>query len=256
MSYPVGKVADLAGVTVRALHHYDKIGLLSPSGRTAAGYRNYGDADLDRLQRILLYRELGFSLETIATVVNDPDTDTEAHLKRQRELLTERIEQLQRMVASVDRVMEAKAMGKALTPEEKFEVFGEFTEPDGYAEQAAQWWGHTPEWQAGQANVRSLSKQDWIEAEAVRQDWVRRLTAVLDSGVAADSVAAMDLAEEHRALLGRFMGECSFEMHRNVAERYVTEPVQFSFLVREPDQRSGMAEFIRDAVVANSARAR
>jgi DNA-binding transcriptional MerR regulator len=144
MSYPVGKVADLAGVTVRALHHYDEIGLLSPSGRTAAGYRNYSDADLDRLQRILLYRELGFSLETIATVVNDPDTDTEAHLKRQCELLTERIEQLQRMVASVDRVMEAKAMGKALTPEEKSEVFGEFTEPDGYAEQAAQRWGHTP----------------------------------------------------------------------------------------------------------------
>jgi DNA-binding transcriptional MerR regulator len=256
MSYPVGKVADLAGVTVRALHHYDEIGLLSPSGRTAAGYRNYGDADLDRLQRILLYRELGFSLDTIATVVNDPDTDTEAHLKRQRELLTERIEQLQRMVASVDRVMEAKAMGKALTPEEKFEVFGEFTEPDGYAEQAAQWWGHTPEWQAGQANLGSLSKQDWIEVEAVRQDWVRRLTAVLDSGVSADSVAAMDLAEEHRALLSRFMGECRFEMHRNVAERYVTEPVQFSFLVREPDQRSGMAEFIRDAVVANSARVR
>ena len=59
----VGEVAALAGVTVRTLHHYDRIGLLSPSGRTAAGYRRYSAADLDRLHQVLLYRELGFPLE-------------------------------------------------------------------------------------------------------------------------------------------------------------------------------------------------
>jgi hypothetical protein len=101
-----------------------------------------------------------------------------------------------------------------------------------------------------------LSKQDWVDAEAGRREWVRRLTAVLDSGEAADSLTSMDLAEEHRAMLGRFMGECGYEMQRNVAELYVTEPVQLSFLVRESEQRPGMAEFIRDAVVANATRAR
>jgi DNA-binding transcriptional MerR regulator len=254
MSYPVGKVAGLAGVTVRTLHHYDEIGLLSPSGRSAAGYRSYSDADLDHLRRILLYRELGFPLETIAAVVNDPGIDAQAHLERQRALLTERIEQLKKMVASVDRVMEANAMGKALTPEEKFEVFGGFAEPVGYGEQAAQRWGSAPEWQAGQEAVASLSKQDWIGAEAARQDWVARLTAALVEP--ADSVVAMDLAEEHRAMLAQFMGECGYEMHRKVTELYVTEPVQLSFLVREPEQRPGMAEFIRDAAAANADRAR
>jgi DNA-binding transcriptional MerR regulator len=256
MSYPVGKVAGLAGITVRTLHHYDEIGLLSPSGRSPAGYRSYSDADLDRLQRILYYRELGFSLDVIATVVADPGTDAQSHLKRQRELLTERIEQLKRMVASVERAMEANAMGNALTPEEKFEVFGEFSEPEGYAEQAVKRWGDTAEWTAAQAVPASLSKQDWVDAEAGRREWVRRLTAVLDSGEAADSLTSMDLAEEHRAMLGRFMGECGYEMQRNVAEVYVTEPVQLSFLVRESEQRPGMAEFIRDAVVANATRAR
>jgi DNA-binding transcriptional MerR regulator len=252
MSYPVGKVAGLAGVTVRTLHHYDEIGLLCPSGRSAAGYRSYGDADLDRLRRILLYRELGFSLETIATIVNDPGTDAHAHLEHQRGLLTERIEQLRRMVASVDRVMEANAMGKSLTPEEKFEVFGGFSEPEGYAEQAAQRWGSTPEWRSGQAAVAEMSKQDLADGEAVRQDWVRRLTAAL--GEPADSVVAMDLAEEHRAMLGRFMGECGYETHQKVTALYVTEPVQLSFLVREPEQRPGMAEFLRDAAAANAVR--
>jgi len=253
MSYPVGKVAGLAGVTVRTLHHYDEIGLLSPSGRSAAGYRSYSDADLDHLRRILLYRELGFPLETIAAVVNDPGIDAQAHLERQRALLTERIEQLKKMVASVDRVMEANAMGKALTPEEKFEVFGGFTEPAGYGEQAAQRWGNTPEWQPGQAAVASLSKQDWIDAEAARQDWVARLTAAL--GEPADSVVAMDLAEEHRTMLAQFMGECGYDMHRKVTELYVTEPAQLAFLVREPEQRPGMAEFLRDAAAANAVRA-
>jgi DNA-binding transcriptional MerR regulator len=256
MSYPVGKVAGLAGVTVRTLHHYDEIGLLSPSARSAAGYRSYSDADLDRLQRILLYRELGFSLETIATVVNDPGTDAHAHLERQRVLLTERIEQLTRMVASVDRVMEANVMGKALTPAEKFEVFGGFTPPEGYAEQAAQRWGSTPEWQSGRAAMGSMSKEDWIDAEAVRQDWVARLSGALEAGEPVDSAVAMDLAEEHRAMLGQFMGECGYDMHRKVTELYVTEPAQLAFLVREPEQRPGMVEFIRDAAAANAARAR
>jgi hypothetical protein len=151
------------------------------------------------------------------TVVDDPGTDAQSHLKRQRELLTERIEQLKRMVASVERAMEANAMGNALTPEEKFEVFGEFSEPEGYAEQAVKRWGDTAEWSAGKAIPASLSKQDWIDAEAVRREWVRRLTAVLDSGEAPDSVASLDFAEEHRAMLGRFMGSAATRLAIAVA---------------------------------------
>ncbi|SDW53831.1 DNA-binding transcriptional regulator, MerR family [Amycolatopsis xylanica] len=254
MEYPVGKVAGLAGITVRTLHHYDEIGLLSPSGRSPAGYRSYSESDVDRLQRVLYYRELGFALDEIATLVDDPGTDAMAHLKRQHELLVERIGRLERMVASVEHAMEARTMGHALTPEEKLEVFGGFKEPEGYAEQVAANWGGTPEWQRGQAVVASMGKQDWIDAEAARRSWVDRLLAVVDSGAAATDAAAMDLAEEHRAMLGRFMGECSPERQAQIAELYVTDPVQLGFLVREPDQRPGLAEFIRDAVKANAAR--
>ena len=71
----VGEVAALAGVTVRTLHHYDRIGLLSPSGRTSSGYRQYAPDDLDRLHQVLLYRELGFPLEEVATLLDDPSAD-------------------------------------------------------------------------------------------------------------------------------------------------------------------------------------
>src|SRR3954468_16829309 len=87
----VGEVAALTGVTVRTLHHYDRIGLLSPSERTAAGYRRYTPSDLDRLHRVLVYRELGFPLEEVATLLDDPDADPAAHLRRQHRLLRERL---------------------------------------------------------------------------------------------------------------------------------------------------------------------
>ncbi|MEV7547998.1 MerR family transcriptional regulator [Amycolatopsis sp. NPDC089917] len=252
MGYPVGKVAALSGVTVRTLHHYDEIGLLSPSGRTSAGYRSYSDDDLDRLQRVLFYRELGLGLETIAKVVDDPSLDALEHLRRQRALLVERIGELTRMVESVDRVITAKEFGNALTPEERFEVFGGFREPEGYAEEVVRRWGETPQWRTA---ITPRSKEEWIEAEKVREDWVRRLLAVFDSGVPADSVAAMDLAEEHRGMLAAFMGDCDFTTHRELAGLYATEPVQLGFLVREPDQRPGLGEYIRAAVHANADRA-
>ena len=123
MSYTVGQLAALAHVTVRALHHYDEIGLLTPSGRTEAGYRRYNERDLERLQQLLFYRELGFPLDQIATLL-DGDTAPQVHLQTQRQLLTERIARLQAMVSAIDRTMEANRMKQKLKPEERFEVFG------------------------------------------------------------------------------------------------------------------------------------
>ncbi|WP_370937239.1 MerR family transcriptional regulator [Amycolatopsis sp. cg13] len=251
MSYRVGEVAALAGVTVRALHHYDEIGLLSPSGRTTSGYRRYDDADLDRLQRILLYRELGFPLETIASVLAEPGTDADHHLKRQRELLVAQGDRIERMVAAVDRLLEARAMGNTLTPEEKFEVFGGFQAPEGYSEEAVRRWGDCAEWK--QTKLPE-TKGEWTEAELQRKDWVRRLVALVDEGVPADSPAAGELAEEHRAMLSAVMGECGYAMQQRIAALYADEPAQLAFLVREDEQRPGIGAYVRDAVRANAAR--
>ena len=84
----VGVVAGMVGVSIRTLHHYDQIGLVVPSGRTPAGYRVYDDTDVERLHQVLTYRELGFSLEQIATLLDDPYVDPMGHLETQRELLT------------------------------------------------------------------------------------------------------------------------------------------------------------------------
>src|SRR5688572_3544860 len=140
MSHTVGKVARLAGVTVRTLHHYDEIGLLSPGDRSGSGYRRYDDADLERLQQIMYYRELGFPLEEIAEIINDPASDPASHLRRQHELISDRVAKLQKMLNAIEFAMEASKVGINLTPEERFEVFGDFN-PDDYAEEVQEKWG-------------------------------------------------------------------------------------------------------------------
>lgn len=120
----VGRVAELAGVTVRTLHHYDEIGLVRPSARNAAGYRAYSAGDVERLREVLAYRRLGFGLREIADLVDDPATDAVAHLRRLRGLLVEQRDHAAAMVTAIDRELEARAMGIETTPEEQLRVFG------------------------------------------------------------------------------------------------------------------------------------
>ena len=117
MAYTVKQVAAMSGVSVRTLHFYDETGLLKPAYTGANGYRFYEEPQLLTLQQILFYRELGFPLEEVAALLDDPETDPQAHLRRQHELLSARITRLKEMAAAVERAMEAKTMGIDLTPE-------------------------------------------------------------------------------------------------------------------------------------------
>ena len=120
----VGRVAGLAGVTVRTLRHYDEIGLVQPSARTAAGYRAYSAGDVERLREVLAYRRLGFGLREVADLVGDPSTDAVAHLRRLRGLLLEQRDRADTMVAAIDRELEARARGTKMTPEQQLGMFG------------------------------------------------------------------------------------------------------------------------------------
>ncbi len=120
----VGRVAELTGVTVRTLHHYDEIGLVHPSARTAAGYRAYSTGDVERLRDVLAYRRLGFGLREIADLVDDPTTDAVAHLHRLRGLLREQRDRAAALVTAIDTELTARAKGIRMTSEEQLTAFG------------------------------------------------------------------------------------------------------------------------------------
>ncbi|MFI7284778.1 MerR family transcriptional regulator [Micromonospora chersina] len=248
MAYTVGQVARAARVTVRTLHHYDEIGLLSPSGRTAAGYRRYDDADLERLQLIRYYRELGFPLDEIAEILDDPAADPVAHLSRQHELLSGRIGKLQEMVAAIERAMEARKLDIQLTPEERFEVFGNF-DPDEHAEEAERRWGGTEAYRQSTERAARYSKDDWLRNKAENEEWGRRITALMESGAPADSAEAMALAEEHRQLISRWFYDCSYEIHTGLADMYLADP---RFTAYYENIRPGLAAYLNEAIHANA----
>ena len=249
MNYSVGQVAGFAGVTVRTLHHYDDISLLVPSERSHVGHRRYSDADLDRLQQILFYRELGFPLEEVAALLDDPDADPRAHLRRQHELLTARIEKLRKMAAAVEHAMEARTMGLNLTPEEKFEVFGD--DPEQYAEEVEERWGDTDEYADSQRRTASYTKEDWKRIQAEAADWGERYGALMSADEPPTGEAAITLAEEHRQHICTWFYECTYEIHRCLGEMYVSDE---RFKAFYDALRPGLAEHLRDAIAANAAR--
>src|SRR5215210_847220 len=249
--YTVGRVAGLSGVTIRALHHYDEIGLLSPGGRSASGYRLYEGSDLERLRRILFYKELGFCLGEISTLIDDPRTDTLGHLRRQRGLLTERIGRLSAMVDAIDYEMEARTMDIRLTPEERFEVFGEFR-PEDHAEEAERRWGETDSYKESNRRVSSYKKEDWQRLRAEEKEIRNRLAAAFESGLAPESEEAMTATEAHRQHISRWFYECSHEMHRGLTDMYVSDE---RFRSNYDTQVPGLAAFISEAADANAGRA-
>lgn len=250
-SRTVGEVAELVGVTVRTLHHYDEIGLLRPSGRTHAGYRLYDPADLLRLQQILVYRGLGFPLDEIVVLLDDPAADEAAHLRRQHQLLTERIVRLQDMAAAVELALEAQRMDIDLTPEERFEVFGDF-DPDEHAEEVEQRWGSTDAYRESARRTASYTKADWQRMKDEGAAVVAGLVAAMGSGEPADGTVAMDLAEEHRQQICRWFYDCPPQVHVGLGEMYVVDP---RFTATYEAARTGLATYLRDAIAANAARA-
>lgn len=254
MALTVGELARLAGTTVRTLHHYDESGLLRPSTRSAAGYRLYHQGDVERLQQILLYRELGFGLDVVADLLDDPTTDLTHHLRRQHELLEQRIARLEGMREAVERHLEARQMDIDLTPEEMLEVFGAEYAADHDARQAEaeRAWGDTDAWAQSRRRTARYSKDDWQQAMADQRAVARRLADALEAGLAVDSPEAMDAAEAHRQQITRWFYDCSYEIHRGLGDMYVADP---RFTATYEQLAPGLATYVRDAIHANADRA-
>ncbi|MFI6932112.1 MerR family transcriptional regulator [Streptomyces sp. NPDC050287] len=254
MRYSVRQVASFAGVTVRTLHHYDKAGLLTPSTRSGAGYRLYDEADLARLQQILFYRELGFSLDEIAAILKDPQATALDRLRERQRQLAEEITRLQRLAEVAERAIEVQQTGVTLTPQERFEVFGEISFDLSYATEAQLKWAGSEGQRASMARAAAHSKEDWRQLMGQAAAWRARLLAAFDAGEPADGERAMDLAEEHRRHITRWFTTCPPDMHRRIADDFVADPRAFALVVPPSQQRPGLAAYVGKAVHANASR--
>jgi DNA-binding transcriptional MerR regulator len=250
LPYTVGEVADLAHVSVRTLHHYDEIGLLEPSRRSDAGYRLYDEADLGRLQQILLFKELGFELERVKEVMGDPAFDRHAALLGQRELLEARTARLLAMIDAVDAAIAHEEKGSHMSKDEMFEVFDDF-DPAEHEDEARERWGDTDAHKESARRTPQYTREDWARYKAEAERINSEIAALMDDGVAASDPRAMDAVERARLQIDEWFYPCSRQMHAELGKMYVADP---RFTETYETIRPGMAQYMCDATAANARR--
>lgn len=245
--HTVGSVSTLAGVSVRTLHHYDEIGLLSPSARSDAGYRLYSHVDLERLQQVLFFRELGFALGEIRAIMLDPAFDRRRALESQRRLLAEKTERASALLAAVDDAIAAIEEGRTMDKDEMFEVFGDF-DPTQYEDEVEERWGHTDAYKESARRTARYTKQDWERFKAEAEEINTALVSAFDRRIPPDDSEVIDIAERARLQIDRWFYPCSREMHANLGRMYLADP---RFTKTYEDMRTGLAQYWCDAILAN-----
>jgi DNA-binding transcriptional MerR regulator len=250
MLLKVGDLARRTGLTVRTLHHYDEIGLLVPSRRSAAGYRQYDDADLLRLQQIMLQRELGLPLEEIRRCLDDPKFDRRQALLAQRSQLEQRARQTADMLRAVDRALELLGQLEQENPMDRKELFNGFQHPP-HAEEARQRWGHTDAYAEAGRRTRGYSAEDWQRFAAEQSALLADAFALLSAGQPPDGAAARAVAERHRLSIDHWFYPCDHERHRGLAGSYESDA---RFAANIDRHGAGLTTFLVAAIRANAER--
>jgi MerR family transcriptional regulator, thiopeptide resistance regulator len=257
--WKVSEVAELARITVRTLHHYDEIGLLVPSARSDAGYRLYTDGDLDRLYQILLYKKLGFPLETIARAMSDEPVDLEATLRAHRQLLMEKREQTEAVIRAVDRTLELMDKGTKMSSDEMIEGFDAFADaPEEvrahraqYADETKERWGDTDAYKESMRRAKKLTKEDWARIQEEGSAAEARMADLLSAGAEPEGEEAMAGAEAMRRHIDHWFYPCSLQMHSGLADMYEADE---RFTAHYENRLAGLASFVARAIRANAAR--
>ena len=247
-TYTVSQLAKMAGVTVRTLHHYDQIGLLTPASRTApesgrsAGYRLYGEAELLRLQQILFFKELDLPLAQIRQILDDPGFDQVAALEHHRGMLQGRVERLARLLHTIDRTLNRLMEDDmTLTDEELYEGFS--TEQiERYKREAREM--YDPELvEESERRVKGMSREQWKAVQAEGQDVTTGIAALMDRDPSEAEVQAV--VARHHAWIENFY-PCSAEIYRGLAQGYVEHPEFRAFYEKV---RPGLAEYLSAAML-------
>lgn len=248
MPFTVGDLAKLTGVTVRTLHHYDEIGLVRPSQRSAAGYRLYSDADVHRLQQVLLFRELGLPLEEIAAAIDEAKDRAEL-LRQHRDVLLTKRARIDAMLASLDRTLGHLQEGRPMKPEDVEKMFEGFDGGEApYAEEAKQRWGHTDAYKESAKRTKRYGKAEWDQIKREWSEIYAELGNYQRAGTPVTDPQVQALVERHRAHIDKWFYPCSVEMHKGLGAMYVADA---RFTANLDKVTPGFAQYLSDAIAAS-----
>jgi DNA-binding transcriptional MerR regulator len=247
MEYTVQKLGSLAGISTRTLRYYDEIGILKPARISSSGYRIYGQKEVDRLQQILFYRELGVSLDSIKEIVSAPSFDGANALMEHRERLLEKREQLDMLIANVDKTIALTEGRIKMSNKEKFEGFKQKMVDDNekkYGKEIREKYGKETV-EKSNAKVKNMTQEQYDEVTALTTQVTETLAQAFATGDPAGELA-QKAADMHKKWLTYYWNEYSKEAHAGLAQMYVDDP---RFTAYYDEKQPGTAEFLRDAIL-------
>ncbi|MBQ3301878.1 MAG: MerR family transcriptional regulator [Eggerthellaceae bacterium] len=224
-TYTVKQVAQMSGTSIRALHHYESIGLLKPA-RRASGYREYGSADLERLQLILLYRACNMKLSDIRELLDDPAYDAKAALNRHLDVLSAQKQELEQLISTVRKTLRSMEGDCEMTDEERFEGLKRSTieaNEAKYGAEARQAWGDAAVDAANEKLLTMEQKEfnDMNELETAIAEQLKTAMATKD----ASSAESHELASMHEQWIRMHWGNGAYsrEAHLGLAKGYLAD---------------------------------
>ncbi|ACT01417.1 MerR family transcriptional regulator [Paenibacillus sp. JDR-2] len=246
MEYTVQKLGQLAGVSTRTLRYYDELGLLKPARVRKSGYRIYGQAEVDLLQQILFFRELGLGLEQIRQIIQDPAFDKSNALKEHREQLLDRRRQLDVLIRNVEQSIEHAEGRINMSDKQKFEGFKQKLIDENekkYGMEIREKYGDDSV-NASNAKLSNMTQEQYDEVTSLGEEIKATLAEAFKTGDPAGELARKT-AELHKRWLMFYWKEYSKEAHAGLSQMYVDDE---RFTAYYDTDQPGVAAFLRDAI--------
>jgi len=239
-TYTVKQLSNLAGVSIRTLHYYDEIGLLKPDAYGENGYRYYGEEALLRLQQVLFFRELDFSLAEIQAILNRPDFDLLHALQVHRKTLQGRVERLERLIHTVDKTIHHMKGETQMSKKEYYEGFSEEKQKE-YEQYVRQRWGNDS-YESSAKRWASLTPDEKKIFGTRGEGLIKAIAAGMDKGYQHPEVQA--LVHQYREHLS-FFYEVTLEIYEGLGHGYNQHP---DFIAFYEAYAPGLAAFMEQAI--------
>lgn len=242
MVYTIQQLATLASVSVRTLHYYDEIGLLSPAFVKNNGYRYYTKRELLRLQQILFFKELEFSLEDIKKIMLSKTYDPKKALGDQKIMFKLKKKRVEKLLLTLDKTIKSMNQKKEIKDEE---LYGGFTkeEMESYEAEAKERWGNTQAWKQSKERTKNWTKEEYKQAAEQGDALMKKIVAEMPKGPEHPDVQKL-IAEHYNSL--RAFYEPALEMYRGLGEMYVADERFKKYFTKYHPR---MAEFMREAMI-------